>query len=163
MFGSDALLDSHQPLIDVQRIDTAKGSEHLAQFESDKLVSVFGDRGVAGHDVFVRLPGQTKRLKDHGDPPIRLNRINLLSVRIQVERSAGRVRHKRSGNVTGPEPAVTGDALRPLKHLNTRRFVDQVRVAGVHVDRRNQSGLAGAFDVSIKRRPVDRVVIHKRQ
>ena len=50
----------------------------------------------------------------------------------------------------GDEWLAAQDAARPVKYLAPQGVVEQVNVAGVHIDGRRQTGVGGASDVGVE-------------
>ena len=157
MLRADVLGHLHQRAEGVEVPDAAERHEHLAQLESeeprhgaaDLPEDVDESRAVQGPD---RGAGEQDRCAARGG-----DRGGLAAV--ERRRIARLAFDERAGD----ERASPGELLREREHLGAFGPGEQVRVAGVHVDRRRQARDPGALDESGPGIAVGATVVGERQ
>ncbi len=159
MLGADALRHAEQPAIDFQRIDLAERGEHRPQLEGDEAVAVPSEIGMGGNEPLVRQARQAVRREDDGDAAVPADGVDLAEVGVAVEGVARPVADEGAAD----ERTAAQNGARPGQHFEALAVVEQMDVAGVHVDGRRQAGVGSAHDVSGERGPIDGPVGGERQ
>ncbi len=121
-----------KPAVGVQIVDFAEGCEHRPQFKGDELRADLTELGIRVDDSVGRLIDQPVGLEDDRGAAEVLDRVDLAAIGVHIPRRAGRV-----GDVgSGDESALPQDRPRPLQDGSAGVIVEQVDVAGIHVDGR---------------------------
>ena len=151
---AQALFDAEQAFVGGQVIDLAAGREHCPQLEGDELRSVASERGVGGNELSGGQAGQPEGLEDGRDAAEALNLVELTIVGVQGECVPGRGGHQCPGGEQQP-----GDGIpRAAEHLQTSLLINEIAVAGIHVDGGDQPGCGGAGHVSAETVPINGAV-----
>jgi hypothetical protein len=155
---SDARRDAHHRLVRVERRDPSVGNEHLAELEADEPVDALTDRRERVDPPVIVDRVQAVRGEDHRCPATHRDRLTCAEVAVEVELVAGPI-----GNVGPGDERAAGDGARAVEHLRPLGVGQQLHVAGVHVDRRCETGVEGAADVRHGGIPVDLPAGRERQ
>lgn len=98
-------------------------------------------------------------LENNGNTARALDFVHSCGVGVEVERRARLVSHEGAGEVASAVQGGVGEAERFL----AGGIVDEVAVAGVHVDGGNEAGARGALDVVCEAFPIDVTIFLKRE
>ena len=157
MLGAGTVFNSQQATKDVHRVDTTKRRKHGSEFESDKLGGGRSEALVGRDNRLIRLSGESVALKNHGNTARALDFVHPCGVGVEVKCGPRLVSHEGAGEVASAVQGGVGEAERFL----TGGIVDEVAVAGVHVDGGNEASACGALDVVGETFPVDVTVFMK--
>lgn len=157
VLGAGAVFNSQKSAKNVHRVDTAEGRKHGSKFESDELGGGGAETLVRSNNRVVGLSGESVALKDDGNTARGLDFVHSSGVGIEVERGTGLVSHEGAGEVASAVQCSVGEAERFL----AGGIVNEVAVAGVHVDGWDEASARGALDVVRETFPVDVTVFMK--
>ncbi len=159
VLGPNAVGDLHELSVGLQTQHPAAGHESGSQFKPDEAFGATGQLPKPADHLGIVASGQTKRRKDHRHCTDRGDHGELPAIGGKIERGPRLVDHAGSRHQLAVADSLTGQPQGPLAGV----VIDQMHVAGVHVDRRHDPGRSSAGHVGGEALPVDTAVDRERQ
>ena len=159
VFGTGAVFDFEKPPKNVHGVNASEGREHGTQLESNEFRGSGPEALVGGDNRLVGLTGETVALEDDRCSPSVLDFVHPSCVSIEVEAGAGLITHEGAGEVASAAENGVGKA----EGFFSCGVIDEVAVAGVHVDGGDESRVGGTFDMTGEAIPIDVPIFVERQ
>lgn len=151
MLGADTLWDFHDFAVSVNVVNGAEGCKNLTEFKGDELVGKGADGAIGIDGGLGSVLCEAVGLEDNGDTFVEEDAFDLTMGGFGVEWVTGVVCDKCAGDVS----FASAEFLCALEDFNADCVVDEVAVAGIHVDGWGKSGIKSSRDVCFKAFPVD--------
>lgn len=151
MFGTDTLWDFHDFAVSVNVVNGAEGCENLTEFKGDELIGEGADGAIGIDGGLGSVLCEAVGLEDDGDAAVEEDAFDLTMAGFGVEGVAGVVCDECAGDVL----FASAEFLCAFEDFNADGVVDEVAVAGIHVDGWGKSCVECAGDMCFEALPVD--------
>ncbi|HYT87313.1 MAG TPA: hypothetical protein VEL76_01205 [Gemmataceae bacterium] len=159
MLGADTLRNRQQPRVGVEVVDAAERGEGGTQLKGEEARAIAPESAIGVEKTFSLQRCQAVGLEDDRGTAVFLNGVDGPAVIVEAQRLARLVADERARD----EGAATEDRAGRGQDCPARGVIEEVDVAGIHVDGRCQAGGSGAGDVSLEAVPIHVAVVAKRQ